>query len=89
LTTVESLAAGTPVLVTPVGGLPEVVEDLSPNLVLANSSVPALAAGLSDALNCHLALPPTDRCQAFAAQRYDWSNIAQRVMNAYTEAMQC
>jgi glycogen synthase len=33
LTVAESLAAGTPALVTPVGGLPEVVRDLSPGLV--------------------------------------------------------
>ena len=89
LTTVESLAAGTPVLVTPVGGLPEAVQDLSPNLILQDSSVASLSSGLSDALNGRISLPSTDRCQAFAAERYDWSNIAQRVMDIYREAMQC
>lgn len=34
----ESLAAGTPVLVTPVGGLPETVEGLSRELILRDSS---------------------------------------------------
>jgi glycosyltransferase involved in cell wall biosynthesis len=89
LTTIESLAAGTPVLVTPVGGLPEAVEELSPNLILADSSVAALSSGLSEGLRGHLNLPCRDSCQAFAAERYDWSIIAQRVMDIYREAMQC
>jgi glycosyltransferase involved in cell wall biosynthesis len=89
LTTVESLAAGTPVLVTPVGGLPEAVQELSPNLILADSSVGALSSGLSAALTGHLSLPSKASCQAFAAERYDWSIIAQRVMDIYREAMQC
>ena len=43
LIAVESLAAGTPVLVTPVGGLPEVVAALSPALVLAATGSAPLA----------------------------------------------
>jgi glycosyltransferase involved in cell wall biosynthesis len=45
----ESLAAGTPVLVTPVGGLPETVEGLSDALVLAGDSPAAIAEGIAAA----------------------------------------
>ena len=38
LVAAEALAAGTPSLVTPVGGLPEVVSGLSPDLVFASSA---------------------------------------------------
>ena len=37
LIVLESLAAGTPVVVTPVGGLPEVVSGLFPELILEGS----------------------------------------------------
>jgi glycosyltransferase involved in cell wall biosynthesis len=43
LITVESLAAGTPVLVTPVGGLPETVQALAPNLILPAATDPSFA----------------------------------------------
>ena len=38
LVAAESLAAGCPALVTPVGGLPSVVADLSPDLVLEDAT---------------------------------------------------
>ena len=43
LVVLESLAAGTPAVVTPVGGLPEVVSGLSKDLILEGSSVDHLA----------------------------------------------
>jgi glycogen(starch) synthase len=84
---VESLAAGTPVLVTPVGGLPEVVNDLSADLVLPGSSIRDLAEGLEAALNGELALPDTKACQDYARSNYDWPVVATRIRDVYTEAL--
>ena len=84
----ESLAAGTPTLVTPVGGLPDVVRDLSVDLVLPSIGPGALAEGLSAALRGDMALPDTDACRAFARDRYDWPRIAMRVRAVYEEALQ-
>ncbi len=75
----ESLAAGTPVLVTPVGGLPEVVEALSPALVLADSTPDAIADGLIGALTGARALPDAATCARFAREHYDWPVIARQV----------
>jgi len=83
LTTIESLAAGTPVLVTPVGGLPETVVELDPRLVLAGSNPGALAAGLSAALQGEMVLPTRDACVAYARARFDWPIIARRTLAAY------
>ena len=79
----ESLAAGTPVLVTPVGGLPETVEGLSPGLVLEEASAAAIARGLADALTGALPLPSEDACRAFARQHNDWAVVAEQVKRVY------
>lgn len=84
---VESLAAGTPVLVTPVGGLPEVVGELSTDLVLPGSSIQDLVEGLQAALQGELALPDTAACQDYVRTRYDWPVVAARMRDVYAEAI--
>jgi glycosyltransferase involved in cell wall biosynthesis len=87
LVVVESIAAGTPVLVTPVGGLPEVVRDLSPELVLPAAGVGPLAEGLVAALTGDLPLPNAEVCRAYALAHYDWPAIAARVREVYAETL--
>ena len=87
LVAVESLAAGTPVLVTPVGGLPSVVRDLSTDLVLPGSSVEDLAQGLEAALGGSLNLPSAEVCQDYARSRFDWPVIAAQTRDVYVEAL--
>jgi glycogen synthase len=86
LVAAESLAAGTPVLATPVGGLPEVLQDLAPELVLPATGASALAEGLSAALTGATRLPDGQRCADFARARYDWPNVARRVREVYEGA---
>jgi glycosyltransferase involved in cell wall biosynthesis len=87
LVAAESLAAGTPVLATPVGGLPEVLQDLTPELVLPGTGPSALADGLSAALTGAIRLPDGQRCADFARARYDWSQVARRVCEVYARAV--
>jgi glycogen synthase len=82
----ESLAAGTPALVTSVGGLVETVEDLSPDLVFKERGPAGLAAGLIAALEGTVDLPSPEACMMFARNRYDWSAIATRISAVYAEA---
>jgi glycosyltransferase involved in cell wall biosynthesis len=84
---VESLAAGTPPLVTPVGGSPEVVRELSAELVLPAPGAGPLGEGLVAALTGGLHLPSAEACQAYARSRYDWPLIAARVQGVYSEAL--
>jgi glycosyltransferase involved in cell wall biosynthesis len=86
LVTIESLAAGTPVLVTPVDGLPEAVGGLSKRLVLGGSSASHLAAGLIDALRGTTPLPGQRECHDYVRNNFDWSVIAPRILNAYRPA---
>ncbi len=80
LVALESLACGRPVLVTPVGGLPEIVTPLDPALVMHRS--------ISESL--HLAatrpdlLPSGEKCRAHASG-FSWSTISRRVLSLYEE----
>ena len=87
LITIESLAAGTPVLVTNVGGLPETVRELSEALIMPDAEVKTLAAYLVDALTGTLTLPDADACQAYVRARFDWSVIAARTREVYEEVL--
>jgi glycosyltransferase involved in cell wall biosynthesis len=87
LTTLESLAAGTPVLVTPIGGLPEAVCGLSPDLVLDGSGSGPLADGLTAALRGTVCLPDADACRAHVRAHHDWPVVAARVRDVYAEVV--
>jgi glycosyltransferase involved in cell wall biosynthesis len=84
LVVVEALAAGTPTLVTPVGGLPDVVRALDPGLVLTGYEPGALARGIGDALADPARLPSAAACAAYASG-FRWSEIARRVGDVYRE----
>jgi glycogen(starch) synthase len=88
LTTVESMAAGTPAIVTLVGGSPEVVGGLSPDLIVPDWTPVALAAAITAAFRGDLKLPTAEQCQAFARQNFDWKTVAPRVRAVYEEAIE-
>lgn len=87
LVTIESLAAGTPAVVTPVGGLPEIVRPLDARLVASGTSRDALERVLLDALAAGPGLPGTARCQTYVRQRYDWPRIAEQTAAVYAEVL--
>jgi glycosyltransferase involved in cell wall biosynthesis len=87
LVAAESLAAGTPAVVTPVGGLPEVVRGLAPQWVLAGTAATDLAEGIIGALTGRLGGPGPDACAAYARANFDWPVIAARVRGVYAEAL--
>ncbi|KXU86024.1 glycosyl transferase family 1 [Caballeronia megalochromosomata] len=88
LITVESLASGTPVLVTPVGGLPEAVRGLSNDLVLESTGADAIADGLIATFDGTLDLPDEAACKRYAWDNFDRSVIARRVASVYEEAIE-
>ena len=75
----ESLACGTPVLSTPVGGMPEVLRPFQPTLVTEASTADALAARLIDLLIGAIPLPDRAACRAYAVNNFDWKIIAPKV----------
>jgi glycosyltransferase involved in cell wall biosynthesis len=75
----ESLASGTPVLSTPVGGMPEVLRPFDPNLVCEDRSAGAIADRLQSILTGAIKLPERSACRDYAVTHYDWKIIAPRV----------
>ncbi|NIZ92272.1 glycosyltransferase family 4 protein [Kineococcus rubinsiae] len=85
LSAVESLACGTPVVVTDVGGLPSVVRGLDASLVVAPGDADALAARLSSALAGDV--PDADACRRHA-EGFSWRRAADHHERIYAEAFQ-
>jgi glycosyltransferase involved in cell wall biosynthesis len=87
LTTIESLAAGTPVLVTPVGGLPEAVAPLSAELVLSSGGFKAIGEGIADVLLGRRVVPDSQACRTYARRHFDRPVVAAQVARIYREAI--
>jgi glycosyltransferase involved in cell wall biosynthesis len=83
----ESLAAGTPCLVTPVGGLPEIVAGICTDLVLADTRTSTLAEGIKAALRGEFMLPDDASCRAYAEANFAWPLIAERVAACYRDTL--
>ena len=83
----ESLASGTPVLVTPVGGLPEVVVGLEPDLVLEGGAPQQIAAGLDAALSGRIRLPDAETCIDYATSHFGWPRVAADLRDAYAQLL--
>src|SRR5882757_3926721 len=83
LVAVEALAAGTPSMVTPVGGLPEVISGLSRDLIFASASVEDIAQGLLAVISGSIALPNASACRSFAAEHYSVPRMVAQVADVY------
>jgi glycosyltransferase involved in cell wall biosynthesis len=85
MVTVEALASGTPVIGTPEGATPELLEPLDPRLVARGSDSDSLAAAIRDAL----AFADDDfraRCREYALDRFDWGRVTEAWEEALSEA---
>jgi glycogen synthase len=87
LAAVESLAAGTPALVTPVGGLPEVVSELDAGLVMKGANAEALADAITGAIAQPGTLPASEACSAYALRKFHWPLVARQVRAVYETAI--
>ncbi|MCU0567970.1 MAG: glycosyltransferase family 4 protein [Oculatellaceae cyanobacterium Prado106] len=87
LIVVESLAAGTPVLGTPIGGIPEILQPFSPDLLLEGSEPNQLAQGILEVLAGQRQLPSASDCQTYVQQHYEWRAIAGRIREVYELAI--
>jgi glycosyltransferase involved in cell wall biosynthesis len=75
----ESLASGTPVLCTPVGGMPEVLANFSPELVTPSTEASSITTHLEAILSRQLLLPSRTACRSYAESNFDWGIISNKV----------
>ncbi|OIP77664.1 MAG: glycosyl transferase family 1 [Oscillatoriales cyanobacterium CG2_30_44_21] len=85
LIVIESLAAGTPALGTPIGGIPEILQPLSRDLILEGSQTHQIAQGLIEALSGDRRMPSAELCQNYVRQNYDWRVIAGQMRSVYEQ----
>ncbi len=85
--TLESLASGTPVLVTPVGGLPEVIQPFAPECIFSGTDADAIAVLLAEFLLGTRVLPTSEACRTYAVDHFSWAFIAQMTRDVYLEAV--
>ena len=73
----EALACGTPTVVTPVGGNPEVVADRAAGVVLHERSAQAIADGILQVLTT----PPARSETRAYAEQFSWAEVTQRLFS--------
>jgi glycosyltransferase involved in cell wall biosynthesis len=88
VTAIESLATGTPVLVTAEGGSAEAVAPLSDHLVVTSGGYRELGSGISDALLGVRVMPSADACRRYARKHFDHSVVAAQIADVYRDAIE-
>jgi glycosyltransferase involved in cell wall biosynthesis len=79
LALIESLACGTPAVCTPVGGMPEILANFSPDLITASPEAQDIAAQLEKLLTGKVPIPSRTACREYTVTHFDWKKIAQEV----------
>ena len=86
LISVESMAAGTPVLGTPVAATPEVLMPLSANLVFDSATVADMASRIEGVVSRRVQLPDRAACREYV-RRFEWSAVLPRIQSVFEEAI--
>lgn len=80
----EAMAAGVPVVASPVGGIPDIVEHERTGLLCNPNDPDDIARQIVRAMtDAHLRERVISRASALVVQEYDWSVIAQRMYAVY------
>ena len=83
LVAVESMACGTPVVASRVGGLTFTVEDGESGILVPHGDVQSLATGLQTLLEDRHLRTIMGRMGHFSAERFSWDSVASSVVHLY------
>jgi glycosyltransferase involved in cell wall biosynthesis len=86
LSTLESLACGTPVVASDVGGLREAVGGLADSLLVPAGDARVLAERVEGALTGTIAVPGPGQCRSYAEQ-FSWEMVAQKHRALFCEVL--
>jgi glycosyltransferase involved in cell wall biosynthesis len=84
----ESLACGTPVAGTPIGGITEAIGAFAPQLICETAKPADMAALLLSIARGGRPLPAAADARAFAVETYAWPSVARRVREVFALAGQ-
>ena len=77
----ESLACGTPVVATSVGGVPEIITSASAGLVIDKRCPEAIATGVQQLQAC---MPTREMVRAHAEQ-FNWESVVDGQLNLFKQ----
>lgn len=83
----ESLACGTPVIGTPVGGIVDVLSELDPSLLARDATPAAIAELIASFFATRAFKPSEDDCRRHALEHFAWPNIAEGNRATYRRAI--
>ena len=87
LIVIESLAAGTPVMGTPIGGIPEILQPFCPDLLFEDTSTDKIAQGIIESLSHQRQLPSQEACQNYVQENFTWHKVARQIESVYLKAL--
>ncbi|WP_261807793.1 glycosyltransferase family 4 protein [Paenibacillus sp. N3.4] len=79
LITVEAMAAGIPVMATPVGGNREILQKFRPEMLFASKNSRDMAAGLLRMFNQREHWPTSEQCRDHVMAHYTWEHVSEQV----------
>jgi glycosyltransferase involved in cell wall biosynthesis len=82
----ESLASGTPVAVTPIGGMPEYVRPLDARLICTGVDARSISQSLSTLMYDAASLPSAAECRTYAEATFSWPRVAQQLYAVFAQA---
>jgi glycosyltransferase involved in cell wall biosynthesis len=88
ISTVEALSTDTPVVGTPAGATPEILNAIDQRLITEDTSAGAIARGIIGWLDWRGEKPDAGRYRDEVLKKYDWDRVAERIEAYYAKQIE-